>query len=410
MVNEVSNSISEIRYAVYQDDDVYQREQERIYRGKTWSYLALTAELPNAGDYKSTYVGDTPVVVTRGQDGAIFAWVNRCAHKGAKVCRSNRGNSADGAFTCVYHQWAYNAAGELAGVPFRRGKDGVGGYDKSFKLSDHNLQKLRVESLNGMIFGTFADDSPELEEFLGDAMVSSIERIFHKPVKILGYAHQFMNGNWKLYSENSRDSYHGGLLHLFYPTFGIYRQGQVSRGETSENGFHTVFYVTAPKEKVDYKNYQSESNREMDGVETLQDPSVLGFIPEYDDDIALTIQSLFPSVVLQQIQNTLATRQVLPKGANGVELIWTYFGYADDDAKMDQHRIKNINLVGPAGFISMEDGEAVELCQEGIIRDADKTSLIKMGGDDVRSVVSPIGMDENGVRGFWQGYFNLMRD
>ena len=43
MFNEVSKSNSEIRYAVYQDDDVYQREQERIYRGKTWSYLALAA-------------------------------------------------------------------------------------------------------------------------------------------------------------------------------------------------------------------------------------------------------------------------------------------------------------------------------------------------------------------------------
>jgi anthranilate 1,2-dioxygenase large subunit len=112
--------------------------------------------------------------------------------------------------------------------------------------------------------------------------------------------------------------------------------------------------------------------------------------------------------VLQQIQNTLAARQVLPKGVNGTELVWTYFGFEDDNEEMNQHRLRNINLVGPAGFISMEDGEAIELCQNGVHRDEHERSFIEMGGTEPAPHTSPIGMDENAVRGFWKGYRKVM--
>lgn len=114
-------------------------------------------------------------------------------------------------------------------------------------------------------------------------------------------------------------------------------------------------------------------------------------------------------MVLQQIQNTLATRQIVTRGVDETELVWTYFGYADDDEAMTRHRIRNINLVGPAGYISMEDGEAVELCQQGTTGADNWSSLIEMGGSEVVSKVAPIGLDENAVRGFWKGYFGLMR-
>ncbi|MEH6638108.1 MAG: aromatic ring-hydroxylating dioxygenase subunit alpha [Porticoccaceae bacterium] len=405
--NWIASDLTSVPYSVYQDPETFRQEQEQIFRGPVWSYLALDAEIPKLGDFKSTYIGDTPVVVTRGADNQLHAWVNRCAHKGALVCRSPRGNVADGAFTCVYHQWAYTSAGDLAGVPYRRGLNGVGGMDKDFDLSKHGLRKLRVDQVGSMIFATFSDATPALREFLGAEQCANIERIIDRPIKVIGYARQHMAGNWKFYSENSRDSYHGALLHLFYPTFGIYRQSQESVGFMSEQGFHNTFNVMFPKEKIDYKTYGDEANRKMEGVEQLRDPRVLAFKPERDDNVALSIQSLFPSVVLQQIQNTLATRQVLPQKVDQTELVWTYFGYEDDDEEMDRHRIRNINLVGPAGFISMEDGEAVEMCQNGVVRDGDQSALIAMGGNSTDNVET-MGMDENAVRGFWKGYRALM--
>ncbi len=397
---------------VYHDSDIFEQEQERIYRGPVWSYVALECELDGAGAFKSTFVGNTPVVVTRDEEGKLNAWVNRCAHKGALVCRALRGHAADGSFVCVYHQWAYDAKGNLRGVPFRRGMKGTGGMAKDFDLAQHGLQKLRVASLCGMVFLSFDDQVPPLEQFLGPDMCRYIRRVFNRPVRVLGYARQNMRGNWKLYSENSRDGYHGGLLHLFYPTFGIYRPSQESAGEVDAAGFHNAFTVSKPSQAGGYESYQSEANREMSGgaagTEMLRDPSVLEFRPEFDDNIALLIQSLFPSVVLQQIQNTLATRQIVPHGVAETELVWTYFGYADDDEAMTRHRLRNINLVGPAGYISMEDGEAVELCDQGTANTSGWRSLIEMGGDDVVDHVAPIGLDENAVRGFWKGYLALM--
>ena len=95
-----------IDYKVYHDPEIFAAEQSNVFKGRTWCYLGLEAEIANAGDFRTSHVGETPVVLVRGQDGKIFAWVNRCAHKGATVCRSLRGNQADCAFVCVYHQWA----------------------------------------------------------------------------------------------------------------------------------------------------------------------------------------------------------------------------------------------------------------------------------------------------------------
>lgn len=409
-LNKIDSEGNHAPYSVYLDEGIYKLEQENLYRGPIWCYIGLDVEVPNAGDYKSTFIGDTPIVLTRGEDGKLNAWVNRCAHKGALVCRERHGHSDDGVFTCVYHQWAYDAKGDLKGVPFRRGLKGQGGYTKDFDMQQHGLRQLRVQTIAQMVFASFDEAAPELASFLGEKMCANINRIMHNPIKVIGYARQFMQGNWKAYSENSRDSYHGGLLHLFYPTFGIYRQGQESIGITDSVGCHNYFNVSAPKGDVDYTEYQSEANREMTGTHQLQDTRVLDFIPERDDRVALSIQSLFPSVVLQQIQNTLATRQVLPISVNETELVWTYFGYEDDDEAMTTHRLRNINLVGPAGFISMEDGEAVEIVQQGVHRDESEKSLIEMGGTDVRDMVSLMGMDENAVRGFWKGYRQIMAD
>ena len=93
---------SRVPFKVYSSPEIYQLEQERIFRGPVWSFVAMEAEIPRPGDFKSTFVGDTPVVVTRTEDNGLAVWVNRCAHRGALVCRSARGNTKS--HICAYHQ------------------------------------------------------------------------------------------------------------------------------------------------------------------------------------------------------------------------------------------------------------------------------------------------------------------
>jgi len=188
-----------VPYWVFHDPDIYRLEEERIWRGPTWSFLALDAEIPRPFDYKNTFVGETPVVVTRAEDGSVHAWVNRCAHRGALVCRDLYGNTQT--HTCVYHQWSFDTKGDLVGVPFRRGIAGKGGYPKDFDLKDHGLTRLRVASFGGIIFGTFSTETPPLEAFLGQIMCANIQRVMRKPLRILGHSRQYIFSNWKLYSE-----------------------------------------------------------------------------------------------------------------------------------------------------------------------------------------------------------------
>jgi anthranilate 1,2-dioxygenase large subunit len=89
--------------------------------------------------------------------------------------------------------------------------------------------------------------------------------------------------------------------------------------------------------------------------------------------------------------------------------VWTFFGYVGESAEQRAHRLRNINLVGPAGFISMEDGEAVEIVQQGLKGvEAGKASVLSMGGDGDADL-DRLGMDENSIRGFWRGYRQFMQ-
>lgn len=394
-------------YRVFTESDVYEREQERIFRGKTWSFLALEAELPEAGDYKSTYIGDTSVVVTRAEDGGLHAWVNRCAHRGAKVCRHARGNARD--FTCIYHQWAYSPNGDLIGVPFRRGLKGMAGMPKDFDLTNHGLQKLRVESYRGIIFATFRDDTEPLQDYLGAEMRPWIDRLFHKPVTFLGVLRQRINANWKLYFENVKDPYHGHLLHLFHNSFNIGRPNMdVANAIDQRHGLHSIIAAIrseASKDTTIYKDNRVTTFRED---VKLRDPEMIRMREEFDRPITNHIQSIFPSLVIQQIHNTLACRQILPKGPGSFELVFHLFGYEDDDEELREMRVLQANLIGPAGFISMEDGEATELVQAAVTSDPAHHSSMLMGHGSPEGALSLI--TEELLRSFWRGYREIMKD
>ena len=293
------------------------------------------------------------VVMTRAEDGTLAAWVNRCAHRGTEVCRLPRGNAMT--HTCVYHQWSYDTKGNLLSVPFRKGSKNMVGMPVDFDMVQHGLQRLRVESYRGLVFATFSESVCDLAEYIGPAMRPYVDRIFHKPVVYLGCTRQFSTSNWKLYLENVKDPYHASLLHLFHTTFNIFRVGMKARVLADPaQGLHSVVIAIA-QDDLGAETYQKQNIRSYDDKFELEDHSILRLIPEYDDISTNHIQPIFPQLVIQQIHNTLAARQLLPKGPDHFELIFHFFGYEDDTDELRNLRIKQANLVGPAGYISMED-------------------------------------------------------
>ena len=396
---------SRIPFRLYHDEAIYALEMERIFRGPVWSYLALEAELPNPGDYRTCWVGDTPVVVSRNGDGVLHAFVNRCAHRGAQIARRTHGNAKE--HVCIYHRWCYAADGRLIGIPFRRGLKGQGGMP-DFDMAANGPTRLKVESYRGMIFGTFSDRTPPLREYLGNFGCGMIERFMHKPIRILGYHRQTVAGNWKHYNDNLRDTYHASLLHEFFVTYGVDRATQKGGVRMDERHRHNMNYAYAASDTQDEARaaYHGTSGVALDKLR-LEDPALLRYTPEFSDGMNLAAPCFFPNVLLIQINNTLATRQIRPKGTDAFEIFQTVFGYADDSEEMTQHRLRQSNLIGPAGYVSMEDGEAIEIVHRATRPETTASAVVEMGGGgaihDAEHRVTDVP-----IRGFWSYWAELM--
>jgi phenylpropionate dioxygenase-like ring-hydroxylating dioxygenase large terminal subunit len=396
-----AEGVSRVPFWAFTDPELYRREQEELFRGRVWNFLALDIEIPNHGDFKTTYVGDTPVVVIRDEHGQANAFVNRCAHRGSTLCFQETGNSKGG-FTCVYHNWSYDLQGALKSVAFKQGVRKIGGMPADFDMSKHHLRRLRVETLSGLVFATFSDDTPPLKEFLGPRMVAHIARMFRRPVRILGTYSQYMKNNWKLYIENVKDSYHASLLHLFFTTFRLNRLTMQGGLIVEGNGGHHISFSKRATDTAAGSDYESGKLRSQSDDFTLVDRSLLKTWPEFDDGITHAIQGIFPNFVVQQIQNSLALRLLVPRSVDECELFWIIFGYEDDTAEQTDMRLRQSNLIGPAGLVSMEDGIIGNFVQRSIQREGDRTAVLEMGGRTVEDQESRVS--EGSVRGFWQAY------
>jgi phenylpropionate dioxygenase-like ring-hydroxylating dioxygenase large terminal subunit len=398
-----TDGLTRIPYRLYTDPAQFALEQERIFKGPIWHYLCLANEVPNKGDYIATAIGETPILVTRDLQGQVHAMVNRCAHRGALLCMNRRGNAKF--LSCVYHNWSYDLNGDLRGVAFKGGVKGQGGMAPAFEMSEHGLRRLRVAEFSGLVFGTFSDETPSIEDYLGPEIASRMKRVVGKPLKVIGRNTQVLHSNWKVYMENVKDSYHASLLHLFFTTFRLNRL--TTKGEiiVDASGGHHVSYSMMDNavDNADYRTQKLRSDKE--GGMTLADPSLIEGVDEFGDGITLQILSVFPTFVVQQIQNAIAVRQVLPKGLDGCELVWTYLGYEDDDETMTRLRIKQGNLVGPAGYISMEDGAVAGFVQRAVKGVEEDSGVVMMGGEGVGS--QPFRVTETAVRGFWKRYREL---
>lgn len=261
---------------VYTSEAVYTREVERIFHGRTWNFVALEAEVPNAGDYKRSYVGPTPVVVSRAEDGSINVFENRCAHRGAEFCRHSRGNNKE--FVCPYHQWSYDLKGNLQGVPFRRGVNKLGGMPKDFRNDAHGLRKLAVATRNGVVFASFTHDMEPLEDYLTPEILEDFDAVFNgKPLRVLGFYKNELPCNWKMYHENLKDPYHATLLHSFLVVFGLLVAGNRSAMVAdSKYGIHGT--MASAKSDSLYATIDEDKKKEMrsfhDGM-TLRDERFL---------------------------------------------------------------------------------------------------------------------------------------
>jgi anthranilate 1,2-dioxygenase large subunit/terephthalate 1,2-dioxygenase oxygenase component alpha subunit len=146
--------------------------------------------------------------------------------------------------------------------------------------------------------------------------------------------------------------------------------------------------------------------RSVDEDFKLEDPSLMDVIDEHPDRVRHQIVSTFPNLVLQKTQNIMTLRSFAPVSVDSTHLHWFYLGYADDTLEMRKRRLRQLNIGGPAGFASMEDGCVGGFVERGIATAEDASSIVKMGGVGIESQATRA--TESSVRGFWSLWRGMM--
>lgn len=201
---------------VYSSRKLFEMEMSRIW-GHAWIYLGHKSQVPSPGDFITTSIGRTPVVMVRDSDGqAINVLLNRCGHRGAQVCQQAWGKARNGMFRCPYHGWTFHTDGSLRSQPSPGGYEDVG-----FDASDpaYGMMPIpRVAQYRGFVFGSLAAEGPDLESFLGETretIDNMVDRAPDGEIEVTGHTcHRFRHhSNWKFFVENLHDAMHPMVAH-----------------------------------------------------------------------------------------------------------------------------------------------------------------------------------------------------
>jgi phenylpropionate dioxygenase-like ring-hydroxylating dioxygenase large terminal subunit len=324
--------INQIPKEVMVRKDLYEEERRRIFLGPEWHPVAHEAELPLPGDFKTFVFAEVPLLITRDASGVVHAFYNSCSHRGTQLETAFRGNRSN--FECPYHRWVFGTDGQLKSCP-KRGE----GYCPDFQKEDFPLKPTRMAIFKGLVFVTFSEASPSLEDYL-ETLAPTLAAIMGGDgrLTLIGYQKVRFQSNWKGY--NDSDGYHAPLLH------GAFRVLNWQGGKGSQ-------LVTPSRGHI---GATSEISLPADGGRSLlEDPSLIEF-KGGDTKNGSHVVKMFPLFVGVKHLDVINLRFATPCGVDQTEVHYAYFAHQDDSAEMHRHRIRqSSNFLGPSGFVSLED-------------------------------------------------------
>jgi phenylpropionate dioxygenase-like ring-hydroxylating dioxygenase large terminal subunit len=187
----------------YSDPDVLRAEQERVFR-RFWQYVAHTDQVAEPGQYVATRAGDVPVLLVRGRDGRLRAFLNVCRHRGSLVCE---GEGRRETLQCPYHAWTYDLDGSLRTAPRTDRETG-------FERDGLGLISLSVGVWGPFVFVNPDPDAAPLADTLGalPQLLGSVGIDFDA-LRFLRRAEGEYEANWKVCCENYLECYHCQVAH-----------------------------------------------------------------------------------------------------------------------------------------------------------------------------------------------------
>jgi phenylpropionate dioxygenase-like ring-hydroxylating dioxygenase large terminal subunit len=340
---------------IFVDHDIYQGELENIF-ARCWLYLCHESQVPRAGDYTTTYMGEDPILVTRDPAGRIRAFLNSCRHRGMRICRSDAGNAR--AFTCTYHGWTYDAAGKLIGVPRFESA-----YHGELNTGDWGLLEVpQLEVYKGLVWATWDAKAGPLSAYLG-GMTRYLDIIVDRMdggLECIGGVQKWtIDANWKFAADNFvGDMYHVPVTHRSTNAIGLRKpwsdQGyQINPGNGHGVGGEFGGLAEGTEAETAYTPFVkamrtrlSEANGEV----------VNKIVP-------LGHGTIFPNFSFLDTLRFRTFRVWHPRGPDKMEIhAWCMVDKQLPESMKAEVRQQYIFSFGPSGIFEQEDGENWSQC------------------------------------------------
>ena len=394
---------------IFIEPEVYEREQRQIF-ARCWLFLCHDSQIPQPGDFLTTYMSEDPVLVVRDSDGQVRAFLNICRHRGNRLCRADNGNAAS--FTCAYHGWTYTNDGKLTGVPYLKEA-----YHNELERERWGLVPVaQIEDYKGLWFATFDPAASPLREYLGE-MAWYLDTFVDRReggIEIVATHKWVIPSNWKFPAENfGGDAYHVGWSHLSALNTGFSvgstaTPGNANRMVSPGNG-HVLICIgpdgfgDAPMPEIQAyeRDIRPEVNRRLGPRAALVNPIV---------------GTVFPNFSL--LRGTSRTLRVWhPRGPEKTE-IWSYV-FIDKAAPAEAKkafRLSGVRGFSPSGTFEQDDmdnwQECTQTCRGVMARRMPVNNQMGLGHErfdaGLGAWASDAGFSESNHREFYRRWAELM--
>ncbi len=394
---------------IFIEPEIYEMELRQIF-ARCWLFLCHDSQIPEHGDFITTYMGEDPILVARDGLGNVGAFLNVCRHRGNRLCRADEGNAAS--FICAYHGWTFGNDGSLTGVPNLREA-----YHGDLARESLGLIPVaQLESYKGLWFATFDPGAPALREYLGE-MAWYIDTFVDRcegGIEVIATHKWIMPCNWKFPAENfGGDAYHVQWNHLSAVKIGL------SRGVTANT--HSRQRMASPG---------NGHALICVGPDDVGDPP-MPEIEKYEKEIAASVRRrLGPRAnLINPIVGTVFPHFSLLRGTSRTFRVWQprgpektevrSFVFADKAAPSEVKRaIRQAGIRGfsPSGSFEQDDmdnwQECTQTCRGVVARRMPINNRMGLGHDhfdpDLGAWVSDYRFSESNQRRFYRRWAELM--
>lgn len=388
----------------YVDPSTFEAEKAAIF-SKCWLFVGHDTELAEPNAFLTRNIADRPIIFLRDRAGEVRCFMNICPHRGTQLCREREGKART--FTCLYHGWTFTNQGRAVSVAEPET------YGPAFHGAGRNdlVPVPRFEQYRGFWFLNYDRNAESLIEYLAGARdyIDIIVDQAEAGMQVVGGMQEYsMRANWKLLAENSTDILHAPILHSTYLDL---------LGSFEPSG------KLPPMPKLEGRSIDLGNGHAVVEYKTIGGRPIAQWTPAWGEDARAEIEAIrqrlvdrfgrgrgermsqcnrnfliFPNLVINDIMS-LTVRTFQPIAPDYIEVtVWSLAPKEEFGTPKLERRLGNfLEFLGPGGFATPDDIEALEACQRAYAgwREAPWNDLSKGYG------ALPDTMDEGAQRAFW---------